>query len=337
MANTAISTTFERVFTTTQPDVMPKVWDNITTDIPLIHYLYNRGGIEYVDGGAALDFMVFKELPNAIGYASGASTLTPVAPDPSTRGRYVWKNIAVPFKISGPELARNSGPNQVANLMAIIVEAVRYSLTSAIGGSSIGIWSSADETNEGAVTGLQNSVKVTSAANSTGTTGNISRATNAWWRNTIGTVITDFSAHGVARWRGALFTAQRGNETTDLIVTTSTQLQNLLSALTSTYQFNLPMEMRVASNGMIDAGVPGINFHGALVMKDAGCPASEARGLNSKYIKLRVNKNRNMEFSEWVSMLPVGEDAIAAGCLWMGNLCLTNLAQHWGISGGDAD
>src|SRR3990167_2563028 len=211
--NTAISTTFDRVFSTTHPQVMPKVWDNITTDIPFVHYLAEAGRVRFVEGGSALDFNVFKELGNAVGYASGTSTLTPVSLDPVTRGRYVWKNIALPFKIPGPDLRRNQGPTQIADLMAVVVESVRASFA------------------EGIVTGIQNIVATNTTDNTAGTTGNIARS-NTWWRNQIGTAITDFSAHGIARMRSALFAAQRGNETTDLITMDSTSFQNLLSALT---------------------------------------------------------------------------------------------------------
>ena len=146
--NTAISTTFDRVFSTTHPQVMPKVWDNITTDIPFVHYLAEAGRVRFVEGGSALDFNVFKELGNAVGYASGTSTLTPVSLDPVTRGRYVWKNIALPFKIPGPDLRRNQGPTQIADLMAVVVESVRASFAEALGGSAVGVWSTADETSE---------------------------------------------------------------------------------------------------------------------------------------------------------------------------------------------
>ena len=335
--NTAISTTFDRVWTTTRPEVIPKVWDNVSTDIPFIHYLYEKGLVDFVTGGAALDFMVLKELGQAIGYAPGATTLSPVTLDPATRGRYNWKNLALTFKIPGPEIAQNQGPNQVANLIAIIVESVRISMVQALGGTSVGIHSSADETNLGAITGLGNLVKIDSTNNALGTTGTRSRVTNSDWRNTIGTAITAFGTHGVARMRSALFTAQRGNESVDLILLNATAMQNLLAALTGTYTFNTPLEMRVASTGRLDVGVPGLNFHGALVMKDANIAANEIRGINTKYLRLRVHKDRNLTFSDWVSMLPVGEDAIAAGCLWMGNLGLTNLAQSFGITGGDTN
>ena len=335
MPNTSIQTTFDRVFSTTHPDVMPQVWDNVTSDIPTIHYLSEAGRIKYVTGGAALDFNIFKEAATVVGYTSGSATLTPVTIDPVTRGRYEWKNLALPFKIPGPELRKNMGPAQIANLMVIIVEAVRASFVEGLGGSVVGIHSNEGETNIGAVTGLQNLVKVTTADNTTGTTGGISRATFTVWRNTIGNAVTDFSANGIARWRAALFAAQRGNETTDAIITTTTAFSNLVAALTATYQFNLPMEMRVQSTGVMDVGVPGINFHGALVIKDAS--ATETRGLNTKYIALRVHRETNMIFSEWVSMLPVGEDSIAASMIWMGNLVATNMEQHWGIAGSDTD
>lgn len=338
IANTVISTTFDRVFATTHPYVMPKVWDNITDDIPAIHYLADNGRVKLIDGGAALDFVIAKALPTAVGYAPGAATLIPVAPDPVTRGRYEWKNLGVPVKLSGPEVAKNQGPAGIKNLVMIVVEVTRLGMLNALGGAAFGIWSTAAETQLGVVTGLVNLVATNTAENTAGSTGNISRATNTDWRNTIGTTaITDFSANGYERMRQPLFAAQRGNETTDVILMDRTSFGNFVDRATATLRFNLPLEARVASSGLIDIGVPGLNFHGALVIKDANNPLGEVRGLNTKYLMLYVNRSRNLTFSPWVSMLPANEDAIATAALWQGNLVCTDLEQQWGTEGANND
>lgn len=328
--NASLTETFDRVFTTTRTTIIPKVWDNITTDIPVIHWLNQQGQIEEHEGGAALEFQVFKELINAVG-AGPTQKVTPVHVDPATRGRYVWKHIYVPFKVSGPDLRKNTGPNAVVDLMVLIVEASQASMTEALGGATLGIWSNTGEDDVAVVTGLQHLI----SGATTGTTGNLSRA-NSWWQNSTGTAITDFSANGITRLRGALFTAKRGNEIPNALVMDQTSYLNFLSALTGTIQYNFPLESRVASQGSVDIGGADVYFHRALVMEDANAtPAGVVYGLSSKFLKLRVHREANLLLREFV--LSEDEDAVSSMVIWMGNLTATNLARMFRIAGADLD
>lgn len=327
--DTAITDTFDRVFTTTRTTILPKVWDQITTNIPVIYWLNLEGQVEMHEGGAALEFNVFKELMTAVG-ARATQKVTPVYVDPVTRGRYVWKNIYVPFKVPGIDLRKNMGPNAVVDLMVTVVEVAQASMTAALGGSTLGIWSSADESDETIITGFGNIFK--STANTTGTTGNISR-TNAWWRNNTGTTITSFATNGVAGWRGAMFNAMRGNEIPNAIITNLTQYLNYLATLTGTYQTRLPLDVSVASRYLIDAGFPDVGFHGALVIQDANATANLAYAANSKFLKLRIHRDTNLYLRPFV--LTEDEDAISSMVIWMGNLTCTNLLRQGYVTGGD--
>lgn len=325
----SITDTFDRLFTTTRTKVFPKVWDVITQNIPLIYWLNLEGQIEYADGGSALEFNIFKELMTAVG-AKATQQITPQYATPVTRGRYVWKNLYCAFKQPGNELAKNMGPNAVIDLMSLLVETAQSSLTAALGGSTLGVYSSADESDETIVTGLQNICKPT--GNATGTTGNVSR-TNSFWQNTVGTTISSFASNGIARWRSTMFNAMRGNEIPNAVVTTLTQYLNYLAALTTTYQVRLPLDAQVANRHLIDAGFPDVGFHGALVIQDANCPSSTAYFLNSKFLKLVVHRERNMYVRPFV--LTENEDAISTMVIWMGNLKAVNLARLGVVTGGD--
>src|SRR3990167_950007 len=332
--NVTFTDEIDRVLSTTRSDIMPMVWDNITTDIPLIHYLVQEKKVRV--GGAYLEGTVLKELPSAIGAAPTAATVVPVYLDPATRFRYAWKNIYVPFKIPGPDIRKNKGPNKVLDIIGLSLDAVQAGMVQGLGGTSLGIWGPAtnDETNESVLTSLLNLVK--SSANTTGTTGTLSR-TNAWWQNSTGTAITDFGTNGLTRWREAMFNAKRGNDIPDVVVTNQTQYMNFLNTLQANFRYNLPVEFRLSSRRTVDIGMDDVGFHGAVVIEDANAQADVARMINTKYLYLCVDEDSFLVLMPFISMLSQGEDEVASAAIAMCNMVCGNLARQGVVTGGDTD
>ena len=332
--NVTFTDEIDRVLSTTRSDIMPMVWDNITTDIPLIHYLVQEKKVRV--GGAYLEGTVLKELPSAIGAAPTAATVVPVYLDPATRFRYAWKNIYVPFKIPGPDIRKNKGPNKVLDIIGLSLDAVQAGMVQGLGGTSLGIWGPAtnDEANESVLTSLLNLVK--SSANTTGTTGTLSR-TNAWWQNSTGTAITDFGTNGLTRWREAMFNAKRGNDIPDVVVTNQTQYLNFLNTLQANFRYNLPVEFRLSSRRTVDIGMDDVGFHGAVVIEDANAQADVARMINTKYLYLYVDEDSFLVLMPFISMLSQGEDAVASAAIAMCNMVCGNLARQGVVTGGDTD
>ena len=114
--NLSLTREFDILWSSTAPDVMPMLFDNITARIPLIQWYSEQGQIEMRSGGFALERLIYKERLAAVGFA-GLSNITATVPDPWTRIAYNWKNIAIPFKIPGTHLLKNSGPGKLFDLL----------------------------------------------------------------------------------------------------------------------------------------------------------------------------------------------------------------------------
>src|SRR3990167_5770749 len=289
--NLSLSREFDILWSSTAPDVMPMLFDNITARIPLIQWYSEQGRIEMRSGGFALEKLIYKERLAATGF-SGLTRITATVPDPWTRIAYNWKNIAIPFKIPGTHLLKNSGPAKVFDLIEGLLEAAELSGTEAIGGQTVGVFSTADETDETRITGLQSVLSAT--ATTSGTVGQLNRS-NAFWRQQVGTAITDFSANGLSRLRNLWLNCQRGNQTPGAVVTTLTQYSNFLDALTATLRYNMPL---VGSAGRMDVGVPDVFFLGSKVMHDVGVPASAAYMINGDTSKIVVHEDANLVAEE---------------------------------------
>ena len=328
--NLTLSREFDILWSSTAPDVMPMLFDNITARIPLIHWFAEQGRIEMRSGGFALEKLIYKERLTATGF-SGLTNITATVPDPWTRIAYNWKNIAIPFKIPGTHLLKNSGQAKVFDLIEGLLEAAELSGTEAIGGSTLGVFSTADETDETRITGLQSVLSATQTTS--GTVGQLNRS-NAFWRQQVGTAITDFSAHGLSRWRNLWLNCQRGNETPGMVCTTLTQFSNFLDALTQSLSYNLPV---VASAQRLDVGFPDVFFLGSKVIHDAGVPASTAYMINGQTAKLIVHEDANLVAEEFQSNLINGEYAVVSALIFSGNLAFTELTRNGVITGGDSD
>lgn len=329
--------TIGRLLSTTRSQVERMVFDVVTSRIPLIHYLIQEKRTK--EGGAYLEAPVMKETVTAIGAATTSASLAPAFYTPATKTRYAWKNIYAPFMIPGPDIRKNKGPEKQIDLFGLHLDAAAAGMVEALGGTTLGTWGSAlnDESNEAVLTSLLNLVK--SSANATGTTGGLNR-TNTWWRNQVdtGTAVTDFSANGLDRIRAAHFAARRGNQVTDVCVTTTTALRNFYNALQANFRYNLPQEYRVSGRRTVDVGMDDIGFHGAILIDDANAEASTWRGLNTYSLYMVFDSEAFMALQPFVSMYP-GEhiDGVGSMLLSMCNLVCHDLGRQYCVTGVDSD
>ena len=296
--NTSLTRTYDKVFSIMRDELASDViFDNVTTRTSLLYAYKLLGAIDKVGGRPNLRYNILKELPTATGY-SDLDTITPERADPVTSAIYEWKQLAAPVQVSGLDMIK-TGDDGVEDLLALIITAAETALRESIGGSSIGIFSSADETNVRAITGLQN---ILGTSTTTGTVGNISRATQTNWQHQSQNVSSDFSANGLNRFRTLYRQCSFFDETPNVIVLNGSTLDNFERDLTSTFQVNLPiMGVSGGNDMMIEAGFPNIRYKGALVFADDGVPANAGYFLQvGKYLRLVVRQGRESELGDFV-------------------------------------
>jgi len=129
----------------------------------------------------------------------------------------------------------------------------------------------------------------------------------------------------------------RFDETPDTIVLTGSAMDNFETALTSTFQVNLPlMGVGAGDQAMIDAGFGNIRYKGALIFADDGCPANYGYFLNvAKYYRLFVREGRDAEIGDFVKSQ--NKDDLVTYVLWAGNGAMTNLGRNGVLLNGDTD
>jgi len=299
-------------------EVEPIIWDNISTMTSLLYRAKELGAIIKVGGKMHLRFTILKELPTAVGYTD-LDTLTPVRGAPFTSAIYNWKQIAVPLQLSGLDMIK-TGDDGIEDLLGDLIEVTEIAGRDAIGGSDVGIYANADEDTLTKISGLQNHF---TSSTTTGTVGQLSRATLAAWRHKSGNVASAFDANGLNIMTTLYRQCSRYDETPDTIVVTGSTWDNYLKETTRTFQTNQP---HVADQGVVDALFPNIKFGNATMIYDDACPANYGYFLNlKKFIRLIVREGRDAELGDFIKSKD--KDDLVSYLLWAGNLVNTNLAR----------
>lgn len=245
-----------------------------------------------------------------------------------TSAEYALKLCAVPVAISGEDMLKNSGKEQMINLFQKRIENAEKTMANQM---SKALYGNGSENSGKSIGGLQLLVADDS---STGTVGNINRATsgNEFWRNQTKTAADALTADTIRAEMDALYLAcSRGTDKPDLIVADNTMYSLYEQSLTPLQRFSDP---KVA-----EAGFTSLKYKGADVIFDGGqggyCPEGHMYFLNTDYLYLRPHKDRNMKVIGGERMA-VDQDAIYKIIGWAGNLTMSN-AQLQGvlINGGE--
>lgn len=314
------STEISDIVATTIESRSGVIADNLTDNNALLARLKKKGKIKYVSGGDA----ILQELSyddsatdNAASY-SGYETLNITPNSPISAARYDLKQYASAVTFSGLDMLRNSGKEQVIDLIEARTEIAETRLTNLIGTDIYG-----DGTGNGgrALTGLQAQVL------NSGTVGSISASTYTWWASVVfdatsdgGTATT--SANIQSYMNRVAVQLVRGTDSFDLIVADNTKYRLYLESLQAI--------QRVQSTDEAGAGFTSLMYYGAgkavPVVLDGGiggnCPSGNMYFLNTNYLFFRPHRDRNF--------VPIGgdrmatnQDAVVRLIGWAGNLTMS--------------
>ena len=284
-----------------------------------------------VAGGTQLVLRLLNELPTATDY-SDLDVLNPSRANPVEAAIFNWKQFAVPIQISGRDMLINAASDTaMTSILTLFVEAAITSARNHAGGTN-GIFSINNEANRG-ITGLQTILsQVGNAAPTTGTVGNLDRATRTYWRNRVVNVSSDFSANGYDGMIDLYTQCQRGDEVPDVIVFNRSTYFNYIRNSITSIRFNLPL---TSQQKTLDVGFSNVTFLNALIGPDDGVPTNRGYFITSKYMHWMVHSMREFELGP-VAFTP-SLDALSGWLFFAGNLGVSAMQQHGVLLNGDTN
>ena len=291
-----------------------QIADNVTKNNALLSRLNQRGNIKTISGGSSiLEELSFAENGNA-GFYSGYDLLPVAAQDVISAAEFSIKQFAVPVVMSGLEMLQNSGKEAFIDLLEARLNVAEATMMNKLAQS---VYSDGTGSGGKEITGLNAAVAST---NTSGTYGGIDRATWTFWQNKKYDFSDNTVTPGPTTIQNAMNTlwasCTRGNDRPDLIVVDTVYWGFYMSSLQALQRFSSP------ETGNL--GFPSLKFMDADVVLDGGiggfCPSSTGFFLNTKYLKWRPHKDRNMVPLSPNRRYAINQDAEVQILGWAGNL-----------------
>lgn len=312
------SPNLSEILTTTLQDQSEEWFDNFTENNAFFLTLKKKGLIEKVSGGYDLRHpLMYAE--NSTGmWFTGYQQLDITPQDVLTASQFAWKQYAIAVSASGYEIRVNSGnKHQLKQLLAARIENAKKTMANDLDEALFG-----DGTGDSGktLTGIQAALPT---SNSTGTYGNISRASWTFWRH----IVRQSSAFVSGGRTAANFFSEcdavlnqlvRGREKIDIVLCGNTDFGYGLEALRS--------RQIITDSKMAEAGFDAFKHRGAEFVLCGGngghITDTYMYFLNTDYWKLQVHSDLFMEPIDPANRTSVDQDALVK---LMGSMCnLTN-------------
>lgn len=301
--------------------------DNVSKNNALLNRLQEKGNIRQISGGSK----ILEELEYGEGdltWYSGYEAINYTPKQLFTAAEYSLKLCAVPVAVSGEDMLKNAGEEQVMNLMEKRIDNACKTMCNKM---SAAVYSDGTGSSGKEIGGL---ALLVADAPETGTVGGINRATagNEFWRNKSVTSSEVLTSSNILKNMDNLYMQLcRGNERPDLIVAGTDIYTTFEEALT-------PLQ-RFSDSKIADAGFMNLKYKNADVIYDGGqsghCADNKMYFLNTNYIYLRPHKDRNMTVVGGERMA-VNQDAMYKIIGWAGNLTMSNASMQGVLIGAEA-
>lgn len=306
---------YDDVFSFTLESRTKELADNVSKNNALLSRLKEKDKIRSIGGGSK----ILEELEYGQGDAvwySGYDSINYTPKQLFTAAEYQMKLCAVPVAISGEDILKNSGKEQIMNLFEKRIENAMKTMSNQMAQA---IYSDGTGSGGKEIGGLG---LLVSDSPATGTVGGIDRSAtgNEFWRNKAAS--KELTAENIGAEMNKMYLSlSRGTDKPDLIVS-----DDLLYSL---YEQSLTPQQRFTNPQIADSGFSSLKFKGADVVFDGGqggnCPDNHMYFLNSNYIYLRPHKDRDMAVVGGERMA-INQDAIYKIIGWAGNMTMSNAA-----------
>jgi len=301
------------IIATTIESRSKSIADNVTKNNALLSRLEQRGKIKTVSGGSKIfQEISFAENGNA-GWYSGYDLLPVAAQDVISAAEFEFKQAACPVVISGLDMLKNSGKEQMIDLLEGRISVAESTMANLL---AAGIYSDGTGSGGKQIEGLNKAVPVDPTGNTS--YGGINQQTWSFWRNKVtDTTAANLTTALIQGYFNAMWAQLvRGADRPDLIVVDGN--------VWGVYLASLQAQQRFTGTETAALGFPTIKYMDADVVLDGGiggfCPASTAFFLNTKYLHYRPHSARNMVPLAPQKRYAINQDAEVQILAWAGNL-----------------
>jgi hypothetical protein len=302
----------EEAIVATLFDQSDSIADEVLHHNPLLKSLDDQGLIRKFSGGYELRKPIMYNDAAVGGFYSGFSSFNLDAIDDATAFRFAIKQCYEPVAIAGRDRRANRDQAQLLDLAEMKMKAAISRLKNTVSTSLRG-----DGTGSGGLE-FDGIKKAVSTSPTSGTYGQIDRATNTWARNlAVNTTLT--AANVQETITDTLSQVTRGDEMPDLGLMDRTAWKFLHSSLTAIQRIQLPAKKAVA-------GFRALSYDGCDFVFDGGfgstvLETNSCRLMNTKYWTFDMVRGADFKPLAPEMTRPIDQDAFFTVILVEGNLC----------------
>lgn len=256
--------------------------DNIFKRHVLLNHFQKNGGTKMYPGGKSIRVPLMYSANTTVKAFDGLDALDLTYQDTVDAAEYDYKFYDVSIVFTLVDELKNSGPQQILNLLEAKIKQAEMSLAERINNDFFnGAASDAKE-----ITGLDTIVA------SSGTYGDINGSSYTWWRASVDSTSETLS---IADMRTQKNNANEGSggARVSIIMTDQTLYEKYHSLLTASYVMNMPLSSEGKRLG--DGGFTGVEFEGIPVRYDEDCTAGSMFFLNTENLKLGIHSDANFK------------------------------------------
>jgi len=314
MANPTRTEQLDDLYTSTWNNRKSDVTDNIFTATPTYFLMKKHGGIKLDGtGGRYLEIPLSYAKNETVTSLDKGDTISISDTKFLTVAQFEWKFVAGSIVRYYVDDAKNKSKSQHLSLANSKVDNLERSMIDKFETFAFG-----DGTGNGSKDpdGLGN---IVAAAPTTGTVGNINRATYSWWRNKTKTATGAASVYLLTDMRTQFNNCSLGQaqDIPDAMVTDQTSYE--------LYEDEVMEQKQIVNKDLADAMFDSVTFKGKPVVWSAACTAGYMYFLNFKYLGLNVDPDINLTMTEWKT-IPNQLDRVAQ-IVWKGNMIASRCAS----------
>lgn len=256
--------------------------DNIFKRHVILNHFQKNGGTKMYPGGKSIRVPLMYSANSTVKAFDGLDTLDLTYQDSVDAAEYNYKFYDVSIVFTMVDELKNSGPQQVLDLLEAKIKQAEMSLSERIN----------NDFYNGAASDAKEITGIDTVIGTSGAYGGINASTYSWWRSTVDSTSETLS---VADMRTAKNSANNGagGARVSLIVTTQTLYEKYNALLTATITMNQPVSSEGKRLG--DAGFTGVEFEGVPIRYDEDATAGSMYFLNTENLKLGIHSDANFK------------------------------------------
>jgi hypothetical protein len=308
---------------TTLKNYTPKLEDNVFGAKVLLWILKSAGVVRDVAGGSSIVKPLIYAANSNVGSYEDDDVFATAANAGITAAEFPWKQYYGLVHFTGIELAKNSGQQQLLDLMRSRMQQVELSIADGINQM---LW--ADGAGNGGKDFMGLGGIISAADPSVGDLGGIDVSTSAYWAAKVKAASAS-NTLTLADMSSIYNTTSEGNDHPDYCVTTQTGFEAFEALLTSLVRYEDTKMGEQGFQNLKFKGVP-IAFDDDVEGGDAGATTiyqeSPMFFLNTKYLEL--SKLAGKWFSPSELLQPTNQDAFYKHLVCYGNLTVSNRSRQ---------